>query len=486
MKYLLSIFFMIVSILFVVSCLSSLKDGKTQVSISCRECSGMDVSLTRSSDLPLAPLEVHRSKFDSLGRARIEFKQEDTLNVLLVFGEFKYITPMHLEPGSNIDLTIENGTFNFNGDLKIINSYYNKISLTVNEGQKYVNANYAKRISASYLEQQAHLDSLKIFGAELKKQIESDNSISTHYREIIMEYFSLFEISQRLYFDTQVDINDIVAKGRSIVLDSTLSNAFNNFSLLDNYMKYPYYTWYLHKRVEPIFNNILNYRYENSIKTGEYEYIKRGIVRDRKLDDYQELLMAIFIAQTSNSGDMDYEAGSKLINLFQKDFPKSKYLRELNYMLTGFSGLRSGMPIKDLSMHDDKGKVFELSDLKGNLVYIDIWATWCGPCVDELEYSKKLSKKYSTYPDLKFLYVSIDQDTEKWKKFLKENSQIKGLHGIQNSEIVADSNLVTSLYKFGAIPRYIIIDKNGNIVTANAKRPSELVSNNYLDSLLSL
>jgi hypothetical protein len=69
---------------------------------------------------------------------------------------------------------------------------------------------------------------------------------------------------------------------------------------------------------------------------------------------------------------------------------------------------------------------------------------------------------------------------------LKRNSQIKGLHGIQNRDFVADSNMVTSLYKINGIPRYILINKDGNIITANAKRPSELLYDNYLDSLLSL
>jgi thiol-disulfide isomerase/thioredoxin len=236
----------------------------------------------------------------------------------------------------------------------------------------------------------------------------------------------------------------------------------------------------------PIFDDILSYHYESKVKTSEYEYIKGAIIKDAKLSDYRELLMALFVAHMSYGHRMDYDLEVKLISLFRHDYPQSRYLNGLNYILTTHDELRSGKPMKDLEMQDINGKIFKLSDLRGNLVYIDVWATWCGPCVDELKYSEKLSGKYLGNNALKFLYVSVDQDTEKWKIFLRKNVGIKGLHGIQNSNFLADSSIVTSLYKINGIPRYILINKEGNIVTINAKRPSELLYINYLDSLLSL
>ena len=491
MKVTIFIFFTTISILFITSCAPSAKDDKSQLNISCSECDGMEVSLTRSDILHTGLKEIYQFKFDSLGRAKIEFVQNDTLSLLLEVRkkdqtESKFYTTLYFEPGADIDLTIENGFPKFEGDLKIINSYYTKISLIEKERQKYVNANLMKSVSGSSSEKQTFLDSLMLFGTEIKNQIKVDNSISDYDRQMLISYTSLFEITQRMHFDTQVARVDASNNGMSVVLDSTLSGAFKDLNLDRNYINHPYYTWYLRNRLTPIFDDILNYRYDNGVKTGEYEYVKGAIVKETKLNDYQELLMALFLAHMSHDSLMDYNLESKLIALFQKDYPHSRYLKGLNYILTDYNELRNGMPMKDLEMQDINGKAFKLSDLRGNLVYIDVWATWCGPCVDELKYAVKLSKKYSGYPDLKLLYVSVGEDTESWKKFLRKHSQIKGLQGLQNSKFLADSNMVTNLYKINGIPRYILIDKAGNIVTTNARRPSVLLSDNYLDSLLSL
>lgn len=489
MKKIFSILITAVAILFMISCAPSSKDDQTRVNISCHECAGMEVSLTRSGILHTGQEEVYQSKFDSLGRAKIEFALNDTISLLLVVGnkdqfEWKFSTTLYFEPGADIDLAIENGAPMFEGDLKIINSYYNKIGLIERERAKYANGNFKK--NASPLEKQTFLDSLTRFGKELKNQIRGDNSISEYYRQTLLDYNSLFETTQRMHFDTRVAINESNNHGASVVLDSTLSNAFKDLRLHRNYINHPYYTWYLSNRLRPIFDDILNYHDEHGIKTGLYGYIKGAIVKDQELKDYRELLMAFFIVHMSFDTLMDYDVELKLVDLFQKDYPQSKYQKGLDYILKDYSALRSGMPMTDLEMRDVNGKAFKLSDLKGNLIYVDVWATWCGPCVEELEYSAKLSKRYSNSPDLKLVYVSVDDDTKAWKKFLSKNLQIKGLHGIQNSEFLADSNMVTRLYKISGIPRYILIGKDGNIVTANAKRPSQLVSGNYLDSLLLL
>ena len=123
----------------------------------------------------------------------------------------------------------------------------------------------------------------------------------------------------------------------------------------------------------------------------------------------------------------------------------------------------------------------KLEDLRGNYVYIDIWATWCGPCRAEIPYLQKVEQKYHD-KNIAFVSISIDEekDFEKWRKLVAD----KQLGGIQ---LIADKNwnsdFVTT-FGINAIPRFILIDPKGIVIDANAARPSEPNLQEQLDKLL--
>lgn len=116
------------------------------------------------------------------------------------------------------------------------------------------------------------------------------------------------------------------------------------------------------------------------------------------------------------------------------------------------------------------GGTSSLEDLKGKYVYIDIWATWCGPCKKEIPFLKEVEKSYHN-KNIEFVSISIDQikDYEKWKKMVIGED----LGGIQlfaddawNSKFIKD-------YSITGIPRFILLDPQGNILDSNAPRPSD-------------
>jgi len=125
---------------------------------------------------------------------------------------------------------------------------------------------------------------------------------------------------------------------------------------------------------------------------------------------------------------------------------------------------------KFVDYENNAGGTTSLDDLKGKYTYIDIWATWCGPCIAEIPSLKKLEKQYHG-KNIQFLSVSIDdkKDHQKWKDMIKERE----LGGIQLfADNVWDSKFVADYYVKG-IPKFILLDPQGNIVVPNAPRPSD-------------
>ena len=134
-------------------------------------------------------------------------------------------------------------------------------------------------------------------------------------------------------------------------------------------------------------------------------------------------------------------------------------------------------------LEDTNANKTSLNNYLGKVVYIDIWASWCGPCRKLFPYSKKLKGKFSRkqLKKISFVNISIDNDYSKWKKSLKQLN-IEGDNFISPSKI---NNSISDFFQISSIPRYIIIDKSGNIVDNNAKRPNDLSLYDDLIELLS-
>lgn len=125
-----------------------------------------------------------------------------------------------------------------------------------------------------------------------------------------------------------------------------------------------------------------------------------------------------------------------------------------------------GKPAPAFSFKDVNGKAYSLSDFKGKVVYLDIWASWCGPCKQQIPAAKELEERYKG-KNVVFVAVSIDQSEEAWKKVLVSNTP----PGIQ-LYAKGDNGAFAQNYGIVSIPRYYLIDKNGNVISADARRPS--------------
>lgn len=110
----------------------------------------------------------------------------------------------------------------------------------------------------------------------------------------------------------------------------------------------------------------------------------------------------------------------------------------------------------DLKFKDEDGKTVLLSSLKGKVVFINLWATWCPPCIHEMPSINELRKTFKDNDDLVFLMVDVDGNIEKSSKWMKSKKFDLPVH-------VPDSEIPRELFG-GSIPTTIIVDKQNNIV----------------------
>lgn len=140
-----------------------------------------------------------------------------------------------------------------------------------------------------------------------------------------------------------------------------------------------------------------------------------------------------------------------------------------------------GTPSPTFDYENHKGGNTKLEDFKGKYVYVDTWATWCGPCRAEIPYLQKVEEKYKG-KNIEFVSISIDvkKDYEKWRKFVTD----KSLGGVQ---LIADNDWNSKFvkdYGIDSIPRFLLIGPDGKVIDANAKRPSDSALESQLDTLL--
>ena len=150
--------------------------------------------------------------------------------------------------------------------------------------------------------------------------------------------------------------------------------------------------------------------------------------------------------------------------------------------------LAKGKPAPEFNDYENfAGGTTSLKDFRGKYVYIDVWATWCRPCLAQIPFLKQLEKDFKG-KNIEFVSISTDDQRrsggswekahDKWAKMVKD----KDLSGVQLWAGKDDYRFSTE-YQITGIPRFILIDPDGNIVNSNEMRPSSPNISDYFTSL---
>ena len=206
---------------------------------------------------------------------------------------------------------------------------------------------------------------------------------------------------------------------------------------------------------------------ENFIKT-------IGALKSENIrSDFAEGLASLILPNNSKN--------KEILDFVLANSKKEEVKKSAQTVYDKISKLAVGAPSPIFANYENaNGGTTSLSDLKGKLLYIDVWATWCRPCLAEIPALKALQDKFKNNKDIEFVSLSIDDDREAWGKAVKD----KDLKGVQ---LIADKAFESQFiqdYSINQIPTFLLIDKEGKIIDPNAPRPSDPQLAEVLEKLL--
>ncbi|WP_299113702.1 TlpA disulfide reductase family protein [uncultured Winogradskyella sp.] len=360
-------------------------------------------------------------------RSTIYLKPEDDIKVTLNYKEFDE-TLSYTGKGSE-------------------NSNYLATKFLADEKSSF---DYAKVFSMDEVDFLATMDEVKSSKSELLKAAKN---ISSEFRALeeknteyeYLSYLQNYQPAHR-YFTKNDEFKPSENFMRS--LDAIDYNNQEDYALLDTYKE------------------LVQGYYSNKISNADNPSEIFEMINKKGFPDLKKDLANMLNYQISPSNKHN-DAYYKGIMAMSSD---DKFKEELTTKYNKVKKLAKGMPSpKFVEYENHKGGTTSLEDLKGKYVYIDVWATWCGPCIREIPSLKEVEKQFHG-KNIAFVSTSIDKAAahNKWVEMVKD----KELGGVQlmadkdwNSQFVQD-------YAIEGIPRFILIDPNGNIISADAPRPS--------------
>lgn len=386
----------------------------------------------------------------------------DTLqNIESGYFTFKYgneNSSFYLKPGYNLNLALNTNEFDesikYTGNGSIENNYL---------AQKYLNEEGLGDLRAyQYLgtlteKDFVHkMDSIKqIDSSFLKEQKDLDPNFKT-LEEASITYKWVNQLNNfEAYKNYISEVKGFKVSANFPDFEKGLNLEDENLIIVNNYNMY-LNRYYSKKAADLVEKDSIDHdlaflkTVSNDVKSSKikelllYSSARYGVSFTTNLQNYYDIFMA-------NSTDEEHkkditEKYNKLIKV-SKGQPSPKFVDYENYA----------------------GGTTSLDDLKGKYVYVDVWATWCGPCIREIPSLKKIEKQYHD-KNIAFVSMSVDRqnDYDKWRKMVEEEE----LSGIQLYAPKGNKSEFYTNYGIMGIPRFILIDPEGNIISSNAPRPS--------------
>jgi peroxiredoxin len=210
-------------------------------------------------------------------------------------------------------------------------------------------------------------------------------------------------------------------------------------------------------------------QYLNAMNTYTKRYIDENIKSLISLVAlYQQVAPQVYVLDPVKDIKYFVKVDSSLFSQYPESAPV-KSLHEQVQSLVARAGsaalLKEGVVAPEISLPSPEGKVISLSSTRGNIVLLDFWASWCGPCRKE---NPNLVKAFNKYHSKGFniFQVSLDKTKDDWAKGILDDKLNQWTHV---SDLKYWNSIVVPLYKIESIPYNMLLDKDGKIIASNLR-----------------
>ena len=399
--------------LFLIGCLNTSKTNLKEIHISGQIINPVLDNIKFESTDSTFTVELTKD-----GNFTFSFTADSSLYLSLSHGEY---TSMFVKPGDNIELSLNTDEFD------------ESVNYKGSEASNFLAKKYLINEQFNFYSKDFYLGSTEDYNLTLKEYkssiLQASNSISDttfineQSNEIDREIKYFLDRKEEFMTSNEADVRAFLYEKNNLITEN--------------------YNWYAVEDTMDIegFNKIIS-EYENSIKL----LIEKLIKSDESISKQLEKL---------------------------KDDVDSKRERKLSLI----NQPQNGESYIDFTYENTSGEAVSLSSFKGSLVYVDVWATWCGPCKAEIPYLKTLEQDYHEQ-NIVFLSVSVDTDKDLWLKMVEEEA----LSGVQ---LWADGwSQITKDYAIFGIPRFMLFSEDGKVISNDAPRPSNEETRELFDKHL--
>jgi len=391
----------------------------------------------------------------------------------------KSLLKMVVEPGHSYHLEVQEGEVTFTGDNA--------------EGMKLLNELPPPYIAGSD-ERAYKTDST----AQLLRQtVEQEKST---YSQKLEQYLKTEKIDSAFFELMRRELDYLFAGRMTKLVYGKLSVSSPNSDEWEEIWEQTLISYPL--EIQPLPSTWTDYTETMLIDKSIFQELKRGTITREQLEEiirndeahtyfisfihkylqepFKEKLLAQYLMQSAQQNRFE-KSLIFFFDEFTQTYPQSTYIPYLEPVIDKIRVYHEKIQAEyadniNFWEGEEINSIDELiNQFEGQKLYIDMWATWCGPCKEEFRHNESLSKLLDTY-QVEKIFISIDKPEleQKWKNDIKY-FELKGTHLLANEAFKDHFIKNYSIYKGGfSIPQYLYINEAGEIVSNEAPRPSQL------------